>query len=262
MIRAIMFLLAYFPLFCHAQQRTAIIDVCDGYLAGFYYNGNYHNTDSAKLLLKGGELYNLYGLKGFIDTARGNAPENRDAACPATMNISVNYKSEAGAEVIGITGTWDAYPKSLKFCSRYLQTYIDITSGLLHDFGLKDPYVELTSVIQTDLDGDGIDESIISATHYEKGFGSDATADDYSVVFVRKLIGGKMENIVINGDFYPHSEEFGAPLKFTLACVLDIDGDGTYEIITREEYYEGTAVSVYKINGNKAERVLKMGCGT
>lgn len=48
---------------------------------------------------------------------------------------------------------------------------------------------------------------------------------------------------------------------FGVAAVLDMNGDGTMELVLTSGYYEGNAAAVIAANGLEIEPVLIEGCG-
>jgi hypothetical protein len=48
---------------------------------------------------------------------------------------------------------------------------------------------------------------------------------------------------------------------YDLAAVLDLDGDGTLEVVVSWLYYEGSGLEAYEIGSEGVTRVLNGGCG-
>ncbi|MEZ5344491.1 MAG: hypothetical protein R2681_02950 [Pyrinomonadaceae bacterium] len=71
-----------------------------------------------------------------------------------------------------------------------------------------------------------------------------------------------VENIVLEGEFYPKETEFSAPNKHNITGIIDLDGDGKMEVVIYGAYYEGAWVSTFQIlTGAKPKKVLETGCG-
>jgi hypothetical protein len=124
--------------------------------------------------------------------------------------------------------------------------------------------VKITRIVRVDLDGDGEDEVLISATNYagESGTPSPNTPGrGYSFVLLRRVVAGRVQTQLLEGEFYPKAKESSAPNAYQILAVLDLDGDGKLEVIVRSDYYEGGAVTVYTFDGSKPKGVITTGCG-
>jgi hypothetical protein len=106
---------------------------------------------------------------------------------------------------------------------------------------------------------------LVSATYCASGFeGSpspSAEAGDYSIVFLRKVLSGTVETRVLAADVYSRAAEFVAPAEYKIKGVLDLNGDGTMEVVVYGRYYEGHWSTVYQVKGTQVEEVLTCGCG-
>ncbi len=251
-----------FVLLVIAQHPTAIIDVNNGLLLGGAKKGNLMNADEVSPFLKGGENYKLYSLIGFIQTTTGEKPETYGPPCESTFFVNLEYKPlKSDLYVTGIVCNWDPFPKTLKILSTKQKVYEDITSNILNQYDIINTVIELTNVIRTDLENDGVEEVLISATHYKDGLTPDGKAGDYSMIYLRKIINGKVENIVIESNTYSNDINSVVPSRFKIANILDLNNDGIMEIIIFSEYYEGYNYSIYQIIDNKPIQVLSAGCG-
>jgi hypothetical protein len=122
------------------------------------------------------------------------------------------------------------------------------------------------------LDGDSQDEVLISATNYfEKDDDAPmrSPAGSYSMVLLRRVVSGKVETQLVEGEFYPKAypkaaqEEgrFDAPNAYKVIATLDLDGDGKMEIVIHSHYYEREMTTIYRCEPKKVESFLSVGCG-
>ena len=88
-----------------------------------------------------------------------------------------------------------------------------------------------------------------------------AGAGDYSLVFLRKEVEGKVVTSIITGEFYPVPKKFNAPSAYLIIGVLDLNGDGILEVVLSGRYYEGDWVDAYRVDGVRTTKLLSMGCG-
>jgi hypothetical protein len=261
MKRLILFFAFSSQFLVYSQSNAPIVYVNGDFYLGSAYKGNYTDPESALSDVKTNQTYQLYSLNGFIATSLGEAPYSMAEPCPDVFVLKLDYNVPDSIEVVGIGGNWNAYPEKLKIESTEQQNYLDITSAILKEKGFTSPEVELDWVIRTDLENDGIDEVLICTSHFDEDLGTSAVKGDYSMVFLRKIIDGKVENIMIEGDFHPENNESGLDVQYNIVGILDVDNDGNYEIIISEKYYEGYSFSVYGLKGNKVELLLSIGCG-
>ncbi len=128
--------------------------------------------------------------------------------------------------------------------------------------------MKIDNIIRVDLDGDGEEEVLISATNY---FSADSApmrspAGSYSTVLLRRIVAGKVETQLVEGEFHPKAyvrrgDSFDAPNAYKVIAVLDLDDDGKMEIVVGSRYYEGEATTIYRCDPKKIEDVLSVGCG-
>lgn len=248
-----------------SQTYVPIIDVGTSMLIGGFSNGEWINSEQFQRKVKGGEQYNLYSLNGYLGTTKGSTPESFGEPCNETYSVSHSYKTKSINEneyITGVACTWDAYPKKLVSLSTTQTTYIDITSNILKEKGITKPKVEINSIIKTDIENDGVDEVFISATYFNNSImpGGIETGD-YSFVYLRKIINGKVENIILEGNFFPEGQNTEIAFRFKLCNILDLNNDGKLEFIIYGEYYEGYGFSIYKLQENKPVLILAASCG-
>ena len=91
-------------------------------------------------------------------------------------------------------------------------------------------------------------------------------AGSYSMVLLRRLVNGKVETQLVDGEFHPKAyvrkdDSCDAPNVYTLVAALDLDGDGKMEIVINSSYYEGGSTTIYRCRANKVEKLLTVACG-
>jgi hypothetical protein len=148
----------------------------------------------------------------------------------------------------------------------------------VHDFlksrGIADPKVRITRILRVDLDGDGEQEVLISATNYLTEDKSDHSAapfpeapidsprpGSYSIAILRRVVAGNVQTKLVAGEVYTKPDESVAPNVYNLAAVLDLNGDGKLEVIVHSFYYEGGQTTIYRCEPDKIEALLSVECG-
>ena len=238
-----------------------------GYLLGGSAGGQWVKPEAAAGLIPGGENYRLYTLTGEVGNSVGSKPAKGEDACADTLYVTLTPFPAGRGSLVAVAGPWNAMPRRLKIASPESQVYKEAAAEILRSKGIDNPKVNLTQVLQVDLDGDGVEEVLVSATNYAKpgsgaGLTPDARAGDYSLVFLRQVVQGKVVTRIITGEYYPKAKKFNAPAEHRIIGVLDLNGDGSLEIVLSGRYYEGDWVEAYRVDGAKIIKLFNMGCGS
>ena len=213
-------------------------------------------------MLGGGETYRLYSMTRFIGTATGSKPEKiREPGLPEFV-VQMNPAPAPRKEMIAIGGQWNAMPRVPRLAGTDQEIYAEVVADFLKNKGVKNSKVKLTQVIRIDLDGDGVEEVLVTADTYDEQLTRNLQKKgSYSLVLLRKVIDGKVETLVIEEDYFPSTRKYGVPHRYWVGAVLDVDGDGVMEIVLHAMDYEGVETSVYRVEGDKVTQVLVAGWG-
>ena len=246
-----------------AATVRPIVDVQSGYLLGGSDGKKWLNAKKAAAQMKGRETYRVYDMKRRLAAGIGNKPRSGEAPCPDTWDVRMEPKK--GEVAVG--GTGSSLPRIPQTLSNASPVYRKIVADMLKQRGIKKPLVQITQILRVDLEDDGSDEVLISASNY-KGYtypsgsiNSRSLAGEYSLVFLRKEVKGKVVTQILDAEFYTKNMTFNAPGVLTIAGCWDLNGDGTMEIVTRGRYYEGDWTTVYEMRNNKPVEVLQAACG-
>ena len=245
-----------------ARAQSPIVPILElnvGGLIGGVRNGRFVDSKTVFAESRGTGKYTIYGAKGRIGemTAELEAPE---VPCQEFYSFKSGMTKLGGA-AIGAGPGWRVTPRTAKSLNLKNAVYMKAAAAVLKSKAINARSISLRQAFVIDLEGDGQDEIVLSATSYPGDIAPKAKKGDYSFVLLRKIVGGKAENIVLNGDFVTKNIEFGAPHKFEISSIADLNGDGRMEIVVFGQYYEGAFAEVYEINGNKPAKVLEAGCG-
>src|SRR5712672_4286593 len=187
-----------------AAALHPIVEVQSGYLFGAISYGKWIKADETAKLIGDETTYRVYGLTQALGDAKGDKPKSEGAPCEETLTVSLSPKPEKG--VIAIAAPWNALPQKPQVTDPTQKTYVDAVREFLKTKGIEQPKVKIESILRVDLDGDGEVEVLISATNY---FSKDdrvpmrSPAGSYSMVLLRRVVAGKVETQVVEGEFHP-----------------------------------------------------------
>ncbi|HEV7376241.1 MAG TPA: hypothetical protein VGN95_16100 [Pyrinomonadaceae bacterium] len=253
-----------YPIAVSAQNVHPVVDIETGCLLGGVADGKWLEAEAIAPLIKGGERYRFYTLKGFAGKAVGAKVDPTGDPCGRSSNVAFEPEAKEG---FAVDERFNAMPRTPKMLSASDPAYRQMVAGILRSHGIRRPLVNITQLLHIDLDGDGTDEVLVSATHLAEGIGGanrqmavHSKPGDYSLVFLRKIVKGRAQNIILSEDYHLRNND-STPFQFRIAAVLDVNGDGKMEIIVHGDYYEGGGSTLYRLIGNKVKEAFGCSCG-
>jgi len=254
-----------------AADLHPIVEVQSGYLFGAISDGKWIKADETAKLMGDETTYRVYGLTQALGDAKGDKPKPADGPCEETLTVSLSPETEKG--VIAIAAPWNALPRKPQVIDPTQKVYLDAVRDFLKTKGIEQPKAKIDGILRVDLDGDGEEEVLISATNYFKKDNSvpmRSPAGSYSMVLVRRVGAGKVETQLVEGEFHPKAypgkgtdddASFDAPNVYKVIATLDLNGDGKMEIVVGSNYYEGEEITIYRYDPKKVEALLSVSCG-
>ena len=256
-----------------AADMHPIIEIETGYFFGGSENGKWIKADQAAKSTGKKTTYHVYGLTRQTSEITAGKPKSVDEPCPDTLMVSLSPKPEDG--LIGLAATWNALPRKPIIADATQSVYVEAVGDFLKARGIADPKVRITRILRVDLEGDGQEEVLISATNYSNGGNTtDSSAapfpdapirapqrGSYSIVILQRLVDRNVQTQLLAGEVYAKAGESVAPNVYNVAAVLDLNGDGKLEVIVHSFYYEGGETTIYRCQPDQIEAVLSVDCG-
>lgn len=228
-----------------------------GVLIGGLSTTTWKNAADLSKEVPAGLTYRGYGLKGAPATAVGKAPVPED---PGEFPY-IAFTPEFADGLVALAAPWNAQIRPVQVTDTTQETYLKLTRLTLQANKLPNAKPRLTQVLRVDLEGDGVEEVLLSGTSRAEYPKPDAEANDYSFVMLRQVVGKEVRNTLLTGEFYPVRKEFNAPNKYEVAGVLDLDGDGVLEMLVSFAYYEGAGIIVLGLKDGKPVELFQGGAG-
>src|SRR5262245_37737228 len=178
-----------------AQTKVVpILEMKVGGIIGGVQNGKFLDAKTTAAALKGGENYELFTMMGHEEgTMTGTKPKNDQDVCTDFYYVETDPKADYGV-ALGEGYRWNPVPRIPQPLSLTDKTYEKIASDFLKLNGILRPVVKLTQLYRVDLEGDGQEEVILTATKYSNENAASAKTGDYSFTIVRKIVAGKVKN--------------------------------------------------------------------
>ncbi len=224
-------------------------------------------TAAQQQLVKNGISARGFDLSGK-ETAMRFSGWEQEEPCDWNRYVNVEPKYHGETTSYAITASWKLMPRAVKKLSNTDPTYIKIVNQELQRLGTKQQ-AKIDQILQTDLDGDGKNEVLISAG---TSVPSQASVGDYSIVLARKIVKDQSGKESVQ-TFYlasykveaGYNEDTGEGAmqgeRNWISAIADIDGDGKMEVFVDYLAHEAGGVNISRWNGVEFNRVAEWGCG-
>jgi hypothetical protein len=163
---------------------------------------------------------------------------------------------------VAVSGVADVHPRPVTVLNPAAPEYRTAAGRVLASLGIQDPDPQVRQVVRADLDGDGADEVLVRAERLVDRESLSPVEGEYSVLFLRRLVGGAVRDTVLFSDTAHLEAESRYMMAFDVGAVADLNGDGRMEVVIGIKYYEGSSVQVHELHGDTLAPVLGLGCGS
>ena len=203
--------------------------------------------------------YDFFNPNGSIQV-QGNDIE----FSPTCRNHYMRSSFVLPEPMVGVASGWITEKRSITDLSTDDPFYVQAVTEWFQSQGNAPTEIHITRILQADIEGDGVNEVLLSASFFkEKTFTFSTETGDYSIVLMRKVIGNNILTIPLVKDYYVSSVpniETSYPNTYTLAEAVDLNGDGTLEVIVDVRRWEGWGAIVYRVDGQNVREVMRTIC--
>ena len=187
----------------------------------------------------------------------GKTPEFQRTCESYTVGTDAGL-DEAG--FVAVVDGWDVTKSAVDELSEDGEFYQQAVIDWLTDEGVDAPQLGDLQIFRVDIEGDGSDEIFISATHLDESQHM-TKAGDYSIVLMRKVTGNDVITKLVVGEVYDSKElELTYPRTYSLANFIDLNQDGTLEVVVDIQQWEGFGAIVFQIDGQDVVQSLRAEC--
>ncbi len=248
-------------------QRFATLGGWDGTQWSSYGQPDFDGPASV------GDKFTIIGINGNNSVTQVSAiGPICDPVGALGLITSPEIPSEWGGDSpIAVKADWDLQPHGPPTPGNPAPLYFDAVREFFADRGVEVGQIEITQWFKLDLEGDGVDEVVLSAK--SKGLNPSQESISYpavSVVLLRRVIDEEAKTWFLSHSIFTEAD--GANLggekpdiqTFRVSSFADLNGDGRVEIIINDQSFEGAGTTVWEyINDTVGPRaVLDGGCGS
>ena len=202
--------------------------------------------------------YDFFGSNGLVQM-QGSVPEFEQPCGNYVIRSSVVMPEP----MVGVASGRISEKRGVTDLSTDDPAYIQAVTEWFQSQGNSPREVHITRILQVDIEGDGVDEVLISASYFTEKFAFLTETGDYSIVLMRKVIGNNVLTFPLVKDYYISSVpefEVSYPNTYTLVEAVDLNGDGTLEVIVDVRRWEGWGAIVYRVDGQNVREVMRAIC--
>lgn len=225
-------------------------------LGGFKPDQGWIAAENAFAFVNNEAEYDFFSPRGSIKL-RGSTLEFSPTCRQHFMRSTVVLPEP----MVGVAAGWVTGKRETRDLSPTDPAYVQAVTEWFQSQGNSPAEIHITRILQADLEGDGVDEVLLSATYFKDASGHLTETGDYSVVLMRKVLGNDVATVPLIKEYYVSSAaELSYPRTYTLAEAIDLNQDGNLEVVVDVRRWEGAGAIVFRVDGQNVREVLRAIC--
>jgi hypothetical protein len=208
------------------------------------------------------KLFDLAGMQGKVISIGKPRHEGGEGECSDLwrQDLSLN-QGKTKDHLVALFSQFSeraVLPKPLELMDEPLSDHVEFMRKFLAGRDIPNPQPKIVQSVRTDLDGDGQVEYVLNLVRVGK---TKARIGDHSILIVLRGEGAARQAFIIQEEIEISASKYPSTLWVNdIVAILDMNGDGTAEIITQGAYLYGGGWEVIRWDGNGFEHVLFCGC--
>lgn len=225
-------------------------------LGGVKTERGWLSAEDAAAYVTGGLAYEFFGAGSPVQ-ARGGALE-AGATC---RGYFMRSDSPMPDRMVGMARGWGSQPRMARELAADDPAYILAVREWFQSQGNNPAEIRISRILQADLEGDGINEILLSASYFRDGSGHMSETGDYSVVLMRRVVGNDVLTVPLIADYYiSDAPELSYPRRYTIGSAVDLNRNGTLEVVVDVSRWEGGGAIVFQVDGRNVREVMRAIC--
>jgi hypothetical protein len=225
-------------------------------LGGFSRDQGWISAENAFAYVNNEVEYDFFNPRGSFKL-RGSTLE----LSPTCRYHFMRSSASLPESMVGVASGWVTEQREIRELASNDPAYIQAVTEWFQSRGTPPGEIRITRILQADLEGDGVNEVLVSATYFKDTSGHMTETGDYSVILMRKVSGNQVLTIPLISEYYVSSApELSYPKTYTLAEAIDLNQDGILEVVVDVSRWEGGGAIVFRVDGQNVREVLRAIC--
>ena len=221
-------------------------------LLGGVQAGKWIGPDLAAASIRGTSKYDVFTFANENFTVLVHEPETSPIH-PGQYFMGTEVSNDQFG-MVGVARGWPVWQGRVEELPAENEIYKQVVLDWLNDAGVSDPQPSDLRIFRIDLENDGVDEIILSATHLDDSQHY-TKAGDYSILLRKVTENGAVTLPVVTDIYRSEEPEVSYPRTYLPANFIDLNQDGILEIVVDFHQWEEDGALIYAISGQEIRQV-------